>query len=125
MDTTKFIPFNLERALAGDPVISFNGKRVTKLLHFAEIKMIALHVEGANVVETLTETGHLPHSADPHPKIFMAAKPSRTVWVNLFIYANAESVEGPYDTECMADERASRKLNRRLGGRAYPIEIEE
>lgn len=92
------IPFNLERALAGDPVVRRDGVKVSEVLRF----------KGGNVVKsvvTLAENGGFyRHNEDgtrwesglPDDRdLFMAPK-TQTVWVNL--YGSVDRIVAAYTT---------------------------
>lgn len=50
-------PFDLTRMLAGDKVITKNGRRVVQYHYFEPLKIIVAHVEGENEVLRFTHDG--------------------------------------------------------------------
>lgn len=114
-------PFNLERAKAGDPVVTRDGREFIFGAYNPNAK------DGHNIIGWLNEvvtsyfkSGRLYAGREHGADLFMASK-KRTVWVNL--YAPGGGVRGYfYSTETAADEAAA---STRLGGKARPIEIEE
>ena len=132
-------PFNLERALAGDPVVTRSGSKVQRIVHWPEVtadhcRVVAL-VDGS--VQTFHEDGiFFPISdattyrqtdlATYRQMDLMMAPRKRTVWVNLYRadYEDGKcSFGGAHKTEQLADDFAGDAV--RVGNRAYPIEIEE
>jgi hypothetical protein len=111
-------PFNLERALAGDPVVTRDGKPVTQLTLFNISGRFPLVGVVDNSNESWTPTGLLCANGQTSCfDLFMAPK-KRTVWVNLY----GSGFCHWYNTKAEADEASSRF---RIGNRAWPLEIEE
>lgn len=115
-------PFNLEAALAGEPVVTRDGRDVTNLAYFpnvcSEHKIAGVLEE---CIETFTEEGFfLDFNEESESDLFMKPK-KRTVWVNLYI-------DGSYfkhETQELADRAAWPGRVKRRAGKAFPIEIEE
>lgn len=99
-------PFDLEAAKRGEPVFDRDDD---------EVNFIGVRNNGQIVIET--KGGWL--TSEHSHYLFMAPK-KRTVWVNL--YSNKEALY--HETEEKADEHQRRSENR-IGGRAYPVEVEE
>lgn len=113
-------PFDLEAAKAGAPMVTRDGRPAKFIAHVAEAhpsQRLLVLIDG--VVHTKFENGK--HASSPailsNSDLFMAPV-KRTVWVNLYGGCAATW----HNTEKDADDNA---LNNRLGGRAWPIEIEE
>jgi hypothetical protein len=112
-------PFNLERALAGDPVVTRDGQKVQRVVHLPEVSdkdycVIAV-IDGA--IHVFDEHGmNLPGGGIATKDLFMASC-KRTVWVNLY-----EVSATHYDSEEKANKNAGVK---RIGGRCWPLEIDE
>lgn len=112
-------PFDLERALAGDPVVTRNGRPVTQLVKFDAAGGIyeVYGVVGASVESWRVDGRYSAGGEECVYDIFMAPK-KRTVWVNLypdrrtFWYDSEERADG-----CPGDDR--------IGNRAWPVEIED
>ena len=117
-------PFNPERALAGDPVVTRDGREVKDLRHLpsstVECCRVVAVVNGR--VKLYYESGRAsPENVwDSPDDLFMAPK-KRTVWVNL--YDDGGHCAFWHNSEQKADEGAA--SDSRIGGRAFPIEIEE
>ena len=118
-------PFDLEAAKRGEPIVNRDGAPVTFVAHVPEAvpasRVIVLCDNG--VIQTLYENGifYSPTRED-FRDIFMAPK-KRTVWVNLYKEAyNPINSAFWYSSEKMADMATS---DQRIGGRAWPLEIEE
>lgn len=112
-------PFNLEAAKAGDAIITRNGEEVKFVAYVPEAtaghRFIILSKHGG--IRLYYENGNYYSDAEDEFDLFMAPK-KRIVWVNFY---SSECTH--YDSEEAADKRAS--LTRRIGGKAYPVEIEE
>jgi hypothetical protein len=115
-------PFDLERALAGDPVVTRHGKPATQLKKFdIRGRCVLLGVLDGQLASWL-ENGCYYSSGEWPYDLFMVPK-KRTVWVNLY------PVPGPYlsayahafEDKDKADNKAT---HNRIGNRAYPVEIE-
>ena len=113
-------PFDLEAAKAGAPLVTRDGRPAKFIAHVAEAQpsqRLVVLIDGG--VYTKFESGK--YAASPahvsDNDLFMAPV-KRTVWVNVYGYGGATW----YDIEKAADDGA---LSGRLGGRAWPTEIEE
>lgn len=114
-------PFDLEAAKRGEPIQTRDGRKARFIAHVPEChqlhRVLAL-VDGETFVQAFTEAGRYAKRDDSAEDLFMAPK-KRTVWVNLY-----------YDRllpSCWyySEEYANRYAGRRIGNRAYPVEIEE
>ena len=113
-------PFDLEAAKAGAPLVTRDGRPAKFIAHVAEAQpsqRLVVLIDGA--VHTKFENGKYAGSPDivSDNDLFMAPV-KRTVWVNVYGCGGATW----YDTETDADDCTR---GNRLGGRAWPIEIEE
>ena len=113
-------PFNLEAAIAGEHLITRDGQTAKFIAYVPELhksQRVITNVGG--VIHSCDENGYYLSGGAPSTRdLFMAPK-KRTVWVNL--YPDNVSCWN-YPTQKMADEGAG---HNRIGGKAYPIEIEE
>lgn len=112
-------PFDLTRALAGDPVITRDGRQVTELHHFKTAKNqnngVFAIIDGEAF--TFDYNGKYLAISSHIMDLFMAPK-KRTIWVNVYgKYAYC------HETKEIADIAFSNL--QRLNNRAYPVEIEE
>jgi hypothetical protein len=96
--------FNLERALAGEPVITRNGKEVTQLVKFDTFG--TTYVVGGVVdgdVKSWTIDGK---HYDKQLKLFMKPK-ENAIWVNVYKRSDGALVAGHYyDSEAKAKEKS-------------------
>ena len=113
-------PFDLEAAKAGAPIVTRDGRPAKFIAHVAEAQpsqRLLVLIDGG--VYAKFESGK--YAASPahvfNNDLFMAPV-KRTVWVNL--YGGCAAIW--HDTEERADDGTH---GNRLGGRAWPIEIEE
>lgn len=112
-------PFNLEAALAGEPVITRSGEEVTQITLFKIDNPYPVFGIIGGQIFAFSPTGKNHLNRDTANDLFMASK-KRVVWVNL--YKNGYAYY--YDTEADAVFDPRRRLGR-LGGKAYSLEIEE
>ena len=111
-------PFNLAAAKAGAPLVT-RGGRPAKLIAYVEDALPGqrlLVLIGRCVFKIFEDGRHISPNEESKYDLFMAPT-KRTVWVNLYEYGEARY----QDTEADADACAS---DDRLGGRAWPVEIE-
>lgn len=113
-------PFNIEAALRGEPVVTRNGREVTQITLFdIDGDYPVAGVIDKNRFEFSTNGKYLV-GQDTERDLFMAPK-KRIVWVNFYD-------DGCYyfhDNEKEANEVVGHLYDGRIGGKAYPLEIEE
>lgn len=84
---TKLIPFNLERALAGDPMITRSGDKVTDFKYFSKTKSefcICFTVsEDDSICLSKIDGKFLIDGNESGYDLFMAPK-TTTYWVNVY-----------------------------------------
>lgn len=118
------LPFSLEAAKRGESLVTRDGRKARFVAHVPEAspgsRVIAI-TEGMTTTDNYFEAGNYWY-CDPHSRdLFLAPKPKRTVWVN--VYANGEA---RWSTDKKLAERGfdssvgSLKL-----GRAVPIQIDD
>jgi hypothetical protein len=102
--------FNLERALAGEPVITRNGKEVTQLVYFHDVihKDCVYGVIG-NQIKNWCIDGKFFHD-DPREfgaDLFMKPK-ENAIWVNVYKRGDGALVVGafPFKSEAEAKEKS-------------------
>lgn len=134
MDTDKLKPFDLQKALAGDPVVTRDGRKVLKVAHFPECAgwEVAVHIEGDKNLTAMPQSGRYlagrGKAGDSEYDLFMAPK-QREVWVN--IYSPAASCENGiwFESEQEADFAHQPPMTEakrvRLGNKAHKITFEE
>ncbi len=118
-------PFNLERALAGDPVVTREGRKVIRITHFPESMIIdyrlVVLLENQNLPDFYCENGNYRRDDGETPfDLFMAPR-TETRWFNH--YSNGTS-------EGYANEQHCRKEAEEWTGPgamlaiAVPMEVE-
>ncbi len=102
-------PFDLEKALAGEPVITRDGKQIKEIIRFNNItdnelpKIYALIDDGTNIdnelVESFHDCGTWLLGTDSDHDLFMAQK-TKKLYINLYRYPDGITVTDhhPYDT---------------------------
>ena len=113
-------PFNLEAAKAGAPLVTCNGRPAKFIAHVAEAQpsqRLVVLIDGG-VYTKFESGGYSKNPAHVSSYDLFMAPVKRTVWVNL--YGGCAAIW--HDTEERADDGTH---GNRLGGRAWPIEIEE
>jgi len=118
--------FDLEAAKRGEPIVTRNGINATFIAHvpeLGELHRVLYTVPNNDYALSCTEDGRHYTNSQSGYDLFMAPK-KRTVWVNLYESDPTFGLAGYYATEVAADNY-SRRSSLRIGGKAYPVEIEE
>lgn len=112
-------PFDLEAAKAGESVVTRDGEKVRVLGYVPEILdfPVIAYIEGRSGISAFTNEGRFYEKGVDGKDLFMVTK-KRTVWVNLY-----EDSEAYWRTSKNEADRYAK--SDRIGGRSYPIEIEE
>lgn len=120
-------PFDLQKALAGEPVVTRNGDQVIRVVHLPEVKDAAYKVvaviAGRSVPTIYFEDGKIKRDADGLD-LFMAPV-KKTVWVNMWkdpATALIRCSNPALQTEQAAKEHWTATMHGFIG--TYPIEIE-
>jgi len=119
-------PFNLEDAKRGEPIVCRDGTPAKFIAHVPEAndgrRLIVLI---SNFIFTHFENGR-EYPSDTDRDLFMAPK-KRTVWVNFYYSSIGHPVAFCKNSQVEADEEHSiySHKDKRIGNRAYPVEIEE
>lgn len=69
-------PFNLERALAGDPVVTRDGRKVLQVVHFPQMRLekrVMALIEGNGIPGGYNENGRLFKEDTSDADMFMVA----------------------------------------------------
>lgn len=104
-------PFNLEKALAGEPVVTRGGSPVTQLVLFKgelDTKYPLRGVFGADI-ESWTSAGAYCADGSPNNNDLFMASTKKKGWVNIYsTNSNHLAAAGihVYGTRAIADERA-------------------
>ena len=113
-------PFDLEAAKRGEPIVTRADHDVRFIAHVPEARLsnqvVCLH--GVQILTHFEDGRCTSCSGESSLDLFMAPK-KRTVWVNF--YTNPERAYYYNTAECADDH----EMNCRIGGKAYPVEIEE
>lgn len=116
----KMRPFNLARALAGDPVITREGRKIAgKIAHFPHAggnQKVAFTVEGESSLHTCNEEGDWGNVYPSRNDLFMAPK-EITLWLNLYVSPAGVFYVNSYPTESQANANAG--LGREGYARSY------
>ena len=111
-------PFSLEAAKRGEPIVCRDGTPAKFIAYVPEARPACrVVVLAGDFVVTEAVDGRRWTDVESDTDIFMAPK-KRTVWLNL--YSNEAARMHP--TQRAADESGE---NNRIGGKAWPLEIEE
>lgn len=118
-------PFNLEAAKAGAPIVSRDGEQMKFIAHVPEAceshrVVVVSSTDGA--VGLFYENGAYYSEGQTSSDDLCMAPQKRTVWVNFY---NSEF--GPAATYFITEEKADRgdqQSSQRIGGKAYPVEID-
>lgn len=98
---TTLKPFNLKKALAGDPVVTRDGRKVPEIYEFEKcnsITNIGYAIEGEVGIYTVNETGIRAHAPDKpsDSDIFMAPRKQK-LWIAIR-NKEIENSSGVHDT---------------------------
>jgi hypothetical protein len=78
-------PFDLQKALAGDPVITRDGKPVTEIHHFKTWKdEFRVFGEIRGILRKFKEDGRFVLNSDSDMDLFMAETSETGFWINVF-----------------------------------------
>jgi hypothetical protein len=119
-------PFDLVRALAGEPVVMRNGTKVEEFHYFetAPDRFKVVVVSGGSFYFYNT-SGQVEGTS--YSDLFMAPK-KRTVWVNVWEDDRRDvndTFGRVYSSEKLANLVSSGMDEPRIGGKAWPLEIDE
>jgi hypothetical protein len=82
--------FNLERALAGEPVITRDGRPVTQLTLFEIGGNFPLKGVVDRNFGTFTKTGSFHENRENHPWDLFMAPEKKFIWVNIYDYERGD-----------------------------------
>lgn len=123
MTTHKTAPFDLEKALAGSPVITRNGQRVSELIKTKtgdEANKIVAIING--YVYSFYENGKFYSGVNCENDLFMLVEPvKKSCWVNIYKYGR---VEGGFGSKMEADSNYNDYLPKCKNPRVACIQIE-
>ena len=122
-------PFNLERARAGEPIVTRNGRKAKFIAYVPDAQLFNERVVFLldHRIKTTCADGFSYPAHENKSDLFMAEK-KRTVWVNILLRPNEMECAYHYESEEDADKDATVFCGAnvlRIGGKAYPVEIEE
>lgn len=115
-------PFDLAKAITGQPVATRDGSIAKFIAHVPEARangQVLFLVNGV-VFAYRADGRYNPIAGDSMLDLFMAEKPKTVVWINVFVTGAVSS----HDSEDEAD-RFAREVwqSPRKGGRAFALEI--
>ena len=115
-------PFNLEKAISGQPVITREGSIAKFIAYVPEARangQVLFLINGV-VFAHSSDGRYNPIAGESMLDLFMHEKPKTVVWINVFVGGAVTS----HDSEAEADRFASEVWpSPRKGGCAYPLEI--
>lgn len=80
-------PFDLARAMAGEPIVTRDGRKAVFVVHDKganpQYRVLARIGNGSGAIG-FCEDGRLSHAETNTTDLLMAPKPKRTVWVNIW-----------------------------------------
>lgn len=123
-------PFDLARAMAGEPIVTRDGRKARFVAHVPEAEdyKVVAFVEGERAAINYTESGVFELGADDYIFIrydlFMAPKPKRTVWVNVWKNGFGNIVASGHTTKEEALYCVQNSVTTALMKKAHPIEID-
>jgi len=113
-------PFDLEAAKRGEPIVTRDGREAKFIAYVPEVdKDMRVIFRVGKELWSVPDNGKIREEGKGHVDLFMAPK-KRIVWLNFYPNSTSAAV---HDTEERADRYAVGK--ERIGGKAYPVEIEE
>ena len=118
-------PFDLEAAKRGEPLVTRDGRKARFIGHVPEALSgfrVVVFLEGDGEASDYLESGAYYEDDPSEHDLFMAPK-KRTVWVNIYELSPSGSVNGMVHPTRESADCASN--DDRIGGRAWPLEIEE
>lgn len=124
-------PFDLARAMSGEPIVTRDGRKARFVAYVPEatVYKLVVFVDGEAVPSFIKESGRRGgEGEDRIYDLFMAPKPKRTVWVNVWIQENGvlESTRIPYASKSAAENSAlANSCISKYITIAHPIEIED
>lgn len=120
-------PFDLARAMAGEPIVTRDGRKakfVGYVPEFSPERQIAVAIDGASGFDEYYKDGRYFHDAGPND-LFMAPKPKRTVWVNVWGVKNCQNfATSAHESKERATEVAADNFGCKYLAIAHPIEID-
>lgn len=113
-------PFDLEKALAGEPVVTRGGLPVTQLVNFDTKETGCIYGVCEGFVYCWDTRGSFVKAGDHTFDLFMAPK---TVTLHINVYID----DGLYNTFAYPYKDLAEECARpnRIGGKAWKLEIEE
>lgn len=120
-------PFNLEEAKAGKPIQLDNGTPARFIAHVPELNQVIALLDTHETVkvsfwgEDGSYFNYWGYGEIPNKLVMVSVK--KTVWVNLYSDICDRTCYW-HDSEEIADKEQMDSV-KRLGGKAFPIEIEE
>jgi hypothetical protein len=123
-------PFNLERAIAGDPLISRCGHKVEFIAHDPTMDFgsrIVIKIYRANGPEwmLMSDAGrYWSVGPDTNQDVFMAPI-EKTVWVNVYPGLRTGNMPIVYFYHTQEDADKQSNASTRVGGKAFPFTYTE
>lgn len=117
-------PFDLKAAKAGAPIVTRDGTPAKFIANVPEARhsFQVLCLVRDTVFSYAPDGQYDPLRGESMLDLFMASR-TRTVWVNLYECDSTFGAASYYANQVAADNYAS--TSPRIGGKAWPLEIEE
>lgn len=122
--TTTLLPFDLQKALAGDPVVTRGGRPVSQLIKFEVSGPYCVHGVINDSVKTFTVDGRFNIRMESGDDLFMKPKTEK-VWANIYLTQpqNHSGLAVFFNDEETAKKIADLRPNDRVVAIAVPVEI--
>jgi hypothetical protein len=100
-------PFDLEKALAGEPVVTRDGQKIIDIHYFKYVKTkfpLVVHIENNSSVDHYTIKGKWTEDFENEELDLFMYEPLIEMWVNLYQSGNEISIGALYKTEELAKQ---------------------
>lgn len=118
-------PFDLEKAMAGEPICCQDGHEAKFIAYVPEAMDSRQVVALINrIVYTFSVDGQYLTNDESAMDLFMASKKTK-VWVNFYDDGSCFCFDSKEGAENHSSQYKEIMRIERLGGKAYPVEVEE
>lgn len=87
--------FDLQAALSGKPVVTRDGQKVLRIVHFPEMAPFPVRVllEGGRCLEEYTAEGHFYGADEPSSEDLFMASEKKEAWINIYSRSGSDPSE--------------------------------